>query len=129
MRRLMVLAAAAALAGCSAFLVRPVPTVTPGNFPACTEGPGAPLGDVLIATVAGLIAYDSIRTSGQVVVPAGVFAVYFASGIYGLYTVNACRNAQLDAVTTISPVPFRAPSIPLPPDGGADAQREGGAGG
>jgi hypothetical protein len=127
-RRLRVLAATAALAGCSAFLVRPAPTVTRGNFPACTEAFGAPAGDLAIATIAGLITYASVSDGGQIVVPAGVAVVYLASAIYGAYSIHVCRNAQLEALASISSVPFHAPAILLPRDAGAVAAKEGGAG-
>jgi hypothetical protein len=112
-------ALAVALASCSVFLVRPPPPVTRGNFPACTELPGAPAGDLAIAALAGLIAGVNARdSSGQIVVPAAVSATYLASGIYGFWAVYACRDAQADALESISPTPFRAPNIVLPRDAG-----------
>jgi hypothetical protein len=122
-----VIAGALAVSSCSVFLVRPPPPVTRGNFPACTEAPGAPAGDLVIATLAGLIAgVNAHDSSGQIVVPTAVSATYLASGIYGLWAVYACRDAQAEALESISPKPFRAPNIVFPRDAAPpDANRDG----
>jgi len=134
-RRGLALLLATGLAGCSFVLMDKPPDRVGAAYPVCSDGPGAPLTDVALGAIAGLIAFGiwndhnewdepiSDEDRNALITFGALSVVHFTSAAFGAHWMSQCEakrgaweraQVRYGRPSDLRPI-ASPPAIPPPP--------------